>query len=62
MILNETIGASYMWNKNTRSMIGMLQLLINHHQKNNVGEIAYKELGITKIDDGPTKRKKRVKK
>jgi len=36
-------------------MILMLQMLIKHHQKHNIGEIGYEELGITKIDDGKPK-------
>jgi long-subunit fatty acid transport protein len=62
MILKNSIGVSYMWNKNTRSMIGMFQMIIKHHQKHNIGQIGYEGLGITKIDGGPAKRKKRVKK
>jgi hypothetical protein len=59
MIIKSSIGASYMWNKNTRSMIVMLQMLIKHHQKHNIGEIGYEELGIAKIDDGKPKRVKK---
>jgi long-subunit fatty acid transport protein len=59
MIFNESIGASYMWNKNTRSMIGMFQMIIKHHQKHNIGQIGYEGLGIVKIDDGKLKRAKK---
>lgn len=59
MMFNQYIGASYMWNKNTRSMIGMFQMIIKHHQKHNIRQIGYEELGIVKIDDGKLKRAKK---
>lgn len=52
MILKKSIGASYMWNENTLSMMSMLQMVIRVHERAKTTNIDYEQLGIEQIDNG----------
>lgn len=51
MILKKSIGVSYMWNENTFSMMGMLQMVIKAHERSGTTNIDYQQLGIVEIDN-----------
>jgi hypothetical protein len=52
MILKNSIGVSYMWNKNINSMMSMLGMVINAHKRVKTTNIDYEQLGIEQIDNG----------
>jgi hypothetical protein len=52
MILKKSIGASYMWNENTFSMMNMLRMVIRAHERAKTTNIDYEQLGIEQIDNG----------
>jgi hypothetical protein len=52
MILKNSIGVSYMWNKNINSMMSMLGIVINAHKRVKTTNIDYEQLGIEQIDNG----------
>ena len=52
MILKNSIGVSYMWNKNINSMMNMLGIVINAHKRVKTTNIDYEQLGIEQIDNG----------
>ena len=52
MILKNSIGVSYMWNKNINSMMSMLEIVINAHKRVKTTNIDYEQLGIEQIDNG----------
>lgn len=54
MILKNSIGVSYMWNKNINSMMSMLGMVINAHKRVKTTNIDYEQLGIEQIDNGST--------
>ena len=54
MILKNSIGVSYMWNKNINSMMIMLGMVINAHKRVKTTNIDYEQLGIEQIDNGST--------
>jgi len=54
MILKNSIGVSYMWNKNINSMMSMLEIVINAHKRVKTTNIDYEQLGIEQIDNGST--------
>ena len=54
MILKNSIGVSYMWNKNINSMMIMLGMVINAHKRVKKTNIDYEQLGIEQIDNGST--------